>query len=349
MGPAGRGSPRHGGSPSGAPAPLPRAPSSVSRLECAHGGRYGVTPPVIAYRRGDWARSPSAESPVAMDEVGFVIDASPRPAQALLQRPARTAKPNTERSPILVELAWLVFLVWIYNWLQDLAPLRRKMAFSNAEAVLSFERRSGLDPEAVLDHWLAHQHILALAASNFYAIAIFAVTFGLAVWTWWRRPDIYVPMRNCIVLANLIAFVVFWAFPVAPPRMLPGFVDVVANAGGLGWHNSLVSHADQLAAMPSMHMGYAVWCALVMWRLARPHPQGLGGPLWRRLPTFDELRRYRYRQSLPRGRPGRDSHHTRCLGLGRASAPMPAAPAGPHNRSGARLPGNAVCPGHCDF
>ena len=80
-------------------------------------------------------------------------------------------------------------------------------------------------------------------------------------------------MRNCIVLANLIAFAVFWAFPVAPPRMLPGFVDVVATAGGLGWHNSLVSHADQLAAMPSMHMGYAVWCALAAWRLARNHSQ----------------------------------------------------------------------------
>jgi hypothetical protein len=205
---------------------------------------------------------------VVKDEVGFVIDASPRPSQALLERPPNT-KPRVARSPLSVELAGLIFLVWIYNWLQDLAPLRRKMAFSNAEALLSFERRSGLDPEAVLDHWLAHQHILALVASNFYAIAIFAVTFGLAAWMWWRRPDIYVPMRNCIVLANLIAFAVFWAFPVAPPRMLPGFVDVVANAGGLGWHNSLVSHADQLAAMPSMHLGYAVWCGLVLWRLAK--------------------------------------------------------------------------------
>jgi PAP2 superfamily len=51
--------------------------------------------------------------------------------------------------------------------------------------------------------------------------------------------------------------------------MLPGFIDVVANAGGLGWHNSLVSHADQLAAMPSMHLGYAVWCGIVVWRLAK--------------------------------------------------------------------------------
>ncbi|HTW06021.1 MAG TPA: phosphatase PAP2 family protein, partial [Acidimicrobiales bacterium] len=105
--------------------------------------------------------------------------------------------------------------------------------------------------------------------SNFYAIAIFAITFGFAAWLWWRRPELYVPLRNCIVLANLMAFAVFWAYPVAPPRMLSGFVDVVAHSGALGWHNDLVKHADQLAAMPSMHMGYAVWCALVAWQAAR--------------------------------------------------------------------------------
>jgi uncharacterized membrane protein YdcZ (DUF606 family) len=53
--------------------------------------------------------------------------------------------------------------------------------------------------------------------------------------------------------------------------MLPGFIDVVAKVGGLGsWHNLLISHADQLAAMPSMHLAWAVWCSLVVWRLVPP-------------------------------------------------------------------------------
>ena len=187
------------------------------------------------------------------------------------QRPA--VQPPTKRitrSPILLELAGLVFLVWIYDWLQDLAPLRQKLAFDHALHLLSFERSIGLDPERALDHWLAHQHVLAFIASNFYANAIFAVTFGFAAWTWWRRPDIYRPLRNELVLANLIGFAVFWAYPVAPPRMLPGFIDVVQKAGGLGaWHDTLMKHADQFAAMPSMHLGYAVWCGIVAWRLAQ--------------------------------------------------------------------------------
>ena len=191
------------------------------------------------------------------------------PALVLGGAAIRTTAVSPKRSPILVELALVVFLVWIYNWVQDVAPLRLPRALDNARGLLSFETAIGLDPERALDHWLAHQQVLAYVTSNFYAIAIFAVTFGFAAWTWWRRPDIYVPLRNEIVLANLIAFAVFWAFPVAPPRMLPGFIDVVATSGGLGWHNTLVHHADQLAAMPSMHVGYAVWSSLVAWRLAR--------------------------------------------------------------------------------
>jgi len=196
------------------------------------------------------------------------------PAQFTQVRHQPAPLPETtrpRRSSIFVELGLLIFLIWIYNWLQDLAPLRRTQALKNAVGLFSFEKRTGLDPEAAMDHWLAHQGALAYLASNFYAIGIFAVTFGFAAWLWWRRPDIYKPLRNAIVLANLIAFVVFAAFPVAPPRMLAGFTDVVAQVGSLGWHNSLIRHADQLAAMPSMHLGYAVWCAFVAWRLARTH------------------------------------------------------------------------------
>ncbi len=143
--------------------------------------------------------------------------------------------------------------------------------------MLAFEHRLGLSPERYLDHWLAHQHVLAYIASDFYDNAIFGATLGLAAWTWWRRPDIYRPLRNDLVLANLTGFVVFWLYPLAPPRMLPGFVDVVEKVGGLGsWHNLLISHADQLAAMPSMHLAWAVWCSLVVWRLV-PHRRA-----WRR-------------------------------------------------------------------
>jgi hypothetical protein len=172
-----------------------------------------------------------------------------------------------------VELAVIAFLGWIYDWLQSLAPLRRALAFAHGRAVLSFEQRFGLAPERALNHWLDHHYLLAYVSSDFYDNAIFGVTLGLAAWIWWRRPDLYRPLRNDLVLANLIGFTVFWLYPVAPPRMLPGFIDVVAKVGGLGsWHSTLINSADQLAAMPSMHLAWAVWCSLVAWRLASRGP-----------------------------------------------------------------------------
>ena len=87
-----------------------------------------------------------------------------------------------KRSPIVIELAVIAFLGWIYDWLQSLAPLRVNLAFKHARAVLSFERRLGIAPEHALNHWLAHQHVLAYIASDFYDNAIFGVTLGLAAW-----------------------------------------------------------------------------------------------------------------------------------------------------------------------
>ena len=170
--------------------------------------------------------------------VGSVIEVNPSSVDApptLVVVPS-PAKPK--RSRVSVELAWLLFLVFIYDWLQDLAPLRRSLAFVNARAVLSFETNVGLDPERALDHWLAHQHVLPFIVSTFYSNGIFVVTFAFAAVLWWSRPDLYRPLRNDLVLTNLIGFAVFWAFPVAPPRMLPGLYRrgrEVGRTGVLAW------------------------------------------------------------------------------------------------------------------
>ena len=95
---------------------------------------------------------------------------------------------RARRSPLFVELAVIVFLGWIYNWLQDLAPVRLGVALRNGQDILSFEEHFHIAPEKYLDNWLTHHYALAYICSDFYDNAIFAVTLGLAVWIWWRRP-----------------------------------------------------------------------------------------------------------------------------------------------------------------
>ena len=142
-------------------------------------------------------------------------------------------------------------------------------ALGDAHKVLSLEQSLHIDPEHALDRWLAAHQTLALAVSDYYDNAHFIVTLGVLGYLWWRRPDLYRPLRNVLVLTNVLAFIVFWRYPVAPPRMLHGFTDVVAASGAFGsWHTgALASQANQLAALPSLHMAWAGWCTLAVWRM----------------------------------------------------------------------------------
>jgi hypothetical protein len=182
----------------------------------------------------------------------------------------QAAQPRATRSPWWIELGVIVWLCWVYDAITNLAPLRLNLALSHARGILHLERSLHLDPELSLDRWLAGHHTLGLILSDYYDNAHFIVTLGLLGYLWWWRADIYRPLRNVLVLTNVLAFIVFWRYPVAPPRMLHGFTDVVAASGAFGsWHTgALASQANQLAAVPSLHMAWAGWCTLVVWRIS---------------------------------------------------------------------------------
>ena len=167
-------------------------------------------------------------------------------------------------------MAWLF---WLYDVINDLAPIRHLLALRNARNLLSLERTLGLDVELTLNHWLAGHVTLALIASYYYFFAHAVVTFGVLAWLWWRAPALYQRLRVQLVIINLIAFAVFWRYPLAPPRSLLGhsFIDVIARSHALvSWHSgALVHDADQFAAMPSLHVAWAIWCAMAVWQLTR--------------------------------------------------------------------------------
>ncbi len=167
------------------------------------------------------------------------------------------------------ELLVIGWLAWAYDAITNLAPLREKLALAHGRGILSFERSLHIAPELALNRWLAAHRALGTLLSYYYDNAHFIVTFGLLGWLWFKRADIYRPLRRSLVAINVIGLAVFWLYPVAPPRMLSGFTDVVASSHTFGsWHTgSLATDANQLAAMPSLHIAWAVWCTLVLWAL----------------------------------------------------------------------------------
>ncbi|HTA06152.1 MAG TPA: phosphatase PAP2 family protein [Solirubrobacteraceae bacterium] len=196
---------------------------------------------------------------------------SSRPLASATDSARRALARTPQRSRWWVELLAIGWLLFLYDAVNNLAPLRLSVALGNARGILHVERVLHIDPELTLDRWLASHQTLADILANYYDNAHFVVTLGLLGYLWWSRADLYKPLRNVLVLVNVIGFVVFWLFPVAPPRMLDGFTDVVASTHAFGsWHTgALASQANQLAAMPSLHMAWAGWCTLALWRISK--------------------------------------------------------------------------------
>ncbi|TDC84911.1 phosphatase PAP2 family protein [Actinomadura sp. 7K507] len=145
-------------------------------------------------------------------------------------------------------------------------------AFANADEILRVERALGLDIELYLNETLLAVPWLARAANVFYATMHFIVTLGVVIWLYRYRPQHYRWLRTSLMVATGVALIGFWLYPLAPPRFLhsEGFVDPVTALHSLGLYASDASGTltNQYAAMPSMHAGWALWCGVIMFKLA---------------------------------------------------------------------------------
>jgi hypothetical protein len=161
----------------------------------------------------------------------------------------------------------------LYTQTRLLASGSQDHAVANAHALLDAERSLGLAPERWLNEFVSTHELVAVPADYAYATWHYTVTLAVVVWLWRAHPAVYLAARRTLVAATLIALLGYWLVPMAPPRMLPGFVDTMGQYGGYGWWGDsasapkgLGSLTNQFAAMPSLHVGWAVWCG---WQLAR--------------------------------------------------------------------------------
>ncbi|MEP6761971.1 MAG: phosphatase PAP2 family protein, partial [Sporichthyaceae bacterium] len=173
------------------------------------------------------------------------------------------------RPHLLGEVLVVLCLLRVYDVVRAAADTRAATAIRYGEGLLRLEAVGRLDVERRANHWLVAHPAVSLPTSYVYEYAHITVTLAVLTWVWWRRADLYRSARNALVLTNVVGLAVFYLFPVAPPRLLPGggFVDVLADAGFGTTHGGPVA-ADQYGAMPSLHLAWAVWSAvLVGWLL----------------------------------------------------------------------------------
>lgn len=178
-----------------------------------------------------------------------------------------TTAPSARR-----ELAILAALYVGYSAARTLASDHLKPALSRAAEIAHVERLLHIPGEVGLNRLATMHDWIGVASSFWYATAHYLVTLVVILWLFTRRHDVYVPARRVLVVASLAALTFYLLLPTAPPRMLPGFTDVLALHSDVGWwggHASapkgLGAMTNELAAFPSMHAGWALWVALALW------------------------------------------------------------------------------------
>lgn len=133
-------------------------------------------------------------------------------------------------------------------------------AFRRAVDIERWERDWHLPSERSVQHLVEADPLVVQAANVYYATMHFGVLFVFLVWLFVRHRADYARWRTSLALLTLACLLV-QLVPVAPPRLLPGsgFVDTAAQYGQSVYGFGI---ADQLSAMPSVHVG---WAVLVGW------------------------------------------------------------------------------------
>ncbi|TDW23712.1 phosphatase PAP2 family protein [Kribbella kalugense] len=196
-------------------------------------------------------------------------------AQVTLERVEQPALPEVGPHRggfwrIVREVALLAALFGVYNLGRFLSAEHSGSAFKHAHELIRWEAWLGLPSEATLQHHALQVDGLARAANLFYAGVHFPLTAAVLLWLMIRRPAEYGKARWALASLTGLALIGHMFFPLAPPRMMPGWVDTGVLLGqsvyGPSTHSGV---ANQFAAMPSLHVGWALMVAVFLIRATR--------------------------------------------------------------------------------
>lgn len=176
----------------------------------------------------------------------------------------------SSRPFLLGELFVVFLLLEVYDFVKSLESVRMGAALHNGQDVLAIESALHIDVEHSANQWLAQHESLSTLLVWWYQYSHISGTMAVLTCCYLWFPHIYRSSRNALVLTNVVGMLVFVLLPVMPPRLLPhtGFVDSVAQAGFGSTHGGPVEPA-QFAAMPSLHLAWALWVALVAFAMLR--------------------------------------------------------------------------------
>ncbi len=204
---------------------------------------------------------------------GSATHGEPREGAAVDAAAPGAAGTKVRRPPLLREIALVAGLFLVYRLGRLAITGHDQLAVTNAWWIWDVERTLRLPDEELFQQWALQWPDLLKAANWYYVGVHFPLTAIFLIWGWLKRPPAeYRYARRLLSLLTGLALVVHVVMPLAPPRMLSslGFLDTMAVFGPSAYGDSTTATvANQFAAMPSLHVGWALLIAVVVVRTAR--------------------------------------------------------------------------------
>ncbi len=158
----------------------------------------------------------------------------------------------------IVALAFLLYFI-VRGGVVD----RDGEAQANAADIIDLQRTLGFFWEPDLNSFILDYGALIQLMDAVYFWLDFPLIVVIGMWLYFSgRRHQYTVARDALLASGAIALVVYWLYPVAPPRLLPpefGFVDTLAEYNHLSYQaQSTGLFVNPYAAVPSLHYGWAV-------------------------------------------------------------------------------------------
>jgi hypothetical protein len=182
----------------------------------------------------------------------------------------RLRRPRRPR--LWFEILLIAVSYWTYSLIRNAVPEQKGKALRNATWIWSVEHHLGVAVERSVNHAVNSVTWLIIGMNYYYATLHFVITIGVLVWLYRWHPGRYAAARLVLFATTGVALLGYYLFPLAPPRLMRGghFVDTVMvhHTWGSMASGDLKHMSNQYAAMPSMHIGWSLWCGLTVFALA---------------------------------------------------------------------------------
>jgi hypothetical protein len=216
----------------------------------------------------------------------------------------RPVAPFRWRDLIEVLLVGLAFV--LYFAVRSAVIGRSETAYFNALDIIDLQRRLGFFWEDNMNAWVSERLFWAQAANIVYFWLLFPLMIVFALWLYYFRRNKYTVMRDTFLASGAIGLIIFWAYPVAPPRELPGLAaSFDSDAPAYVWgfvdtvklylryaHDSQSTGAfvNPYAAMPCLHVGWNLLLGIgIIWAFWRERWIWVAVPVGVALPVTQAL------------------------------------------------------------